>query len=77
MASSNQRAVSTAPPLYRDGHTIVPKGKLDGDSCGLYPPSEHDDCLSPEMSLSAMQDIARLVPELAPLCAPALNRHEA
>jgi hypothetical protein len=58
--------------LYRADHTVVPKGKRSGDPCALNPPTERDDCLSPDMSFSAIRDIARLVPKLVPLCAPAL-----
>jgi hypothetical protein len=58
--------------VYQAGRTIVPKGRLGGDPCALHPPTDCDDCLSPLMSLSAVPDIARLVPGLAPLCAPAL-----
>ncbi len=58
--------------VYQAGHTVVPKGRLGGDPCALHPPTDRGDCLSPLMSLSAVRDIARLVPELAPLCAPAL-----
>ncbi len=61
--------------LYRDGHTTVPKGKRDfegGDPCELNPPTGDTDCLSPEMSVSAIRDVSRLVPALTRLCAPAL-----
>ncbi len=59
--------------LYRAGHTVVPsKEQPGGDLCAVYLPSDRDDCLAPEVSLSALRDIARLVPELAPLCAPVL-----
>ena len=44
-----------------------------GDPCALNPPHGNDiDPVNPEMAVSAIRDIARLVPELAPLCAPTL-----
>jgi hypothetical protein len=46
------------------------KGRRGGDACALHPPSEQDDSLLSARSLSAIRDIAWLVPELAPLCAP-------
>ena len=58
--------------LYGAGHNVLPKGRPGADPCALYPPTDRDDCLAPGMSLSAVRDIARLVPALARLCAPAL-----
>jgi hypothetical protein len=59
--------------LHDHDHSMIPDGERSDDACALYPPSENErGSISAEMSLSAIRDIARLVPELAPLCAPAL-----
>jgi len=61
--------------LHRHDNSFVPQARRGErhDPCLLWPPSEDDrGYLSVEMSLSAIRDIARLVPELAQLCAPAL-----
>jgi hypothetical protein len=42
------------------------------DPCALNPPNGRDtDPVNAEMAISAVRDITQLLPELAPLCAPA------
>jgi hypothetical protein len=59
--------------LYRASFTSMPGGRSGGDPCALNAPKGNDiDPVDPEMAVSAIRDIARLVPGLASLCAPAL-----
>jgi hypothetical protein len=55
--------------LCRDGFIPKPGGR---DPCALSPSDGNTAPLYAEMAISAVRDIARLVPELAPLCTPAL-----
>jgi hypothetical protein len=62
--------------LHHESLRLVPDGyePADDDPCTLIRPRE-DELVEPEsleIISSAIRDIARLVPELAPLCAPAL-----
>jgi hypothetical protein len=57
--------------LYRESFRFAQPG---GDPCALNAPkgSDYVDPVNAQTAVSAIRDIARLVPELAPLCAPAL-----
>jgi hypothetical protein len=62
--------------LYRDSFTSTQGGRRGDDPCALNPPNRRDTApIKAEMAVSAIRDIARLVPELAPLCAPTLAEY--
>jgi hypothetical protein len=60
--------------LHKGYHGTMPRRDRHADPCLAYPLAENErGSLLAEMSLSAIRDIAPgPVPELAPLCAPAL-----
>jgi hypothetical protein len=62
--------------VYLHDRGRAPPDRRGNDPCTLWD-AEPDGGINGELALSAIRDVARLVPELAPLCARALVAEEA
>jgi len=63
--------------LYHGSFSSICRGAPLADPCSLNPPDDMIAPGNPEMAASALRDVARLVPELAPFCAPAIAEEKA